>query len=376
LKVPLPALIVSAEVASALIPDYRLHVLRASERAAAEWNTTPTRPVSGFADVERANGSAHNVLARLAGTGSAGTVVIGAHFDHLGWGGSGSLAAGEVAIHNGADDNASGTAVVLELARVLAQDPPAGDVVFALWSGEELGLLGSEHWIEHPTVDLEGVVANINLDMVGRAGAGTLQVLGAGTSPAFADWMEAAGAASGLELEVSLSGNGLGGSDHQTFIKREIPALHLFSGLHGDYHKPSDDSEGFEAEGAARVAALALDLTRRLQATDALVFEAPKVDTERARGGRFAVRFGSIPDYAYDGQGLKLSGASAGSPAERAGLMAGDVIIQVGDIEVEDIYAFMYALQTYKPGDVVRTRYLRDGAEESVRVTLAAPNRE
>ena len=171
---------------------------------------------------------------------------------------------------------------------------------------------------------------------------------------------------------MNRSGQGIGGSDHQTFLKREIPAVHFFSGIHGDYHRPSDDVERFEADGAARVAELGLALVRRLQSRplEFVVVAAEEGDNQRVRGG-FNVWFGTVPEYAYEGTGLLLAGTSAGSPAEKAGLLKDDVVLQVGEVEVETIYDFMHALQIYKPGDVVVTRYLRDGVEEQVRVTLA-----
>jgi hypothetical protein len=169
--------------------------------------------------------------------------------------------------------------------------------------------------------------------MVGRAGNGKLQVLGAGTSPDFAPWMKDASSASGLELTVSTQGGALGGSsDHQTFLKRQIPALHLFSGLHADYHKPSDTSDKFEAEGAAKVAALGVDLADRMASAGKLAFVEPKVDKERqeqVKGG-FRSWFGSIPSYSYDGKGVLIDGTSGGSPAERAGFLKGDVLIGMG----------------------------------------------
>jgi len=372
IRAGIPALMISAQVAEQLMPGYSVAVHAAGNASIAE----PVRlsDIELFADVERGNAATRNVLARMPGRGGK-TVVVGAHYDHLGFGGAGSLAhAHGPAIHNGADDNASGTAVVLELARrISVGTPPAGDVVFALWSGEELGLLGSEYWMQHPTLALEGISANLNLDMVGRAGNGKLQVLGAGTADAFAGWMEAAGRSAGLELDVSLSGTGLGGSDHQVFLRKEIPALHLFSGLHDDYHTPTDDTEGFEAFGAARVADLSRELIQRMGEARTLPFVAVY---EKAQEGRrrtkLSVRFGARPAYGDEGPGLLLAGASGGSPADRAGLMDGDRILQVGDIEIDDIHAFMYALEIYKPGDVVRTKFMRGDELQEVRVTLEA----
>ena len=329
--------------------------------------------ISVRADVHRERATATNVLGLVQGRDRTRTIIVGAHFDHLGYGGPGSLASGSGAIHNGADDNASGTACVLELARLYAGTQPPVNLLFALWSGEELGLLGSEHWASHPTVPLAGVQTNLNLDMVGRAGDGVLSVLGAGSSPAFAGWMDAVGERARLSLDVSLSGQGLGGSDHQVFLRRAIPALHLFSGVHTDYHKPSDDVEGFEAEGAARVVVLSQALVDRMLSAGELPFVEPEVDTEtmgqRERG--WSVWFGTVPEYGAEVEGLLLAGTSAGSPAEKAGLLAGDIVVQVGDIEIVTIHDFVYMLQVYKPGDVVLARYLREGEPQEVRMTLS-----
>lgn len=367
-----PALHVDAALAERLLPGYAEAVARLDEGAPAP-ALGAARVARVAADVVREKGTAHNVLARLRGRSSARTLVVGAHFDHLGRGGPGSLAPdAQGEIHNGADDNASGTAVVLELARCLAAGPaPAEDVLFALWSGEELGLLGSEHWARHPTLALADVSANVNLDMVGRAESGRLSVLGAGSAGAFALVLAQAGARAGMALDVSLSGQGVGGSDHQTFLKREIPALHLFTGLHADYHRPSDDYERFEAAGAARVAALTLDLVAELQRESlALAFVPPTQEPASATPGGFRTRFGSIPDYAYDGPGLRLDGTSPGGPAEKAGLLRGDVIVGFGAIEIGGMGDYMYALNAHKPGDVVMVRFLREGVEETAQVTL------
>jgi hypothetical protein len=222
-------------------------------------------------------------------------------------------------------------------------------------------------------VPLADVAANLNLDMVGRADGGKLSVLGAGTAQAFAGWLAEAGRAAGLELAVSASGQGIGGSDHQTFLKREIPALHLFSGLHADYHRPSDDVERFEAGGTARVVALSVALVERMLAAPEIAYVEPPADAARPEiQSGFRAWFGSIPEYGFEGKGVLFGGISPGSPAEKAGLLPGDVLLGLGDIAIENIYDFTYALQVHKAGDVVLARYLRDGVEESVRVTLSS----
>lgn len=368
----IPGVAVSAGAAEILVPGWKERL----EGAGAAGGENEDRRVAVFADIERDKGPAFNVLGRLPGRSHDRTVVVGAHYDHLGHGGSGSLAPDSGRqIHNGADDNASGTAAVLEIARLLAGGPqPACDVLFALWSGEEEGLLGSEHWAEHPTIPIASVTANLNLDMVGRAGNGKLQVLGAGTSPVFAAWMKPAGAESDLDLIVSVAGGALGGSsDHQTFLKRGIPALHLFSGLHADYHKPTDDVDKFEAEGTAKVAVLGADFARRMADAGRIAFVEPKVDKERqeqVKGG-FRAWFGSIPSYSYDGEGVLIDGTSGGSPAERAGFLKGDILLAVGDVKIVNIYDFTYALNLYKPGDVVVVKFKRDGADQETKVTLS-----
>ncbi len=376
----IPCLMVSAAVAQALEPAYERLVEeldRTGGPAAFAPATAPT--VALRADVVREKGEAWNVLGLLRGRSSQRVVVVGAHYDHLGLGGEGSLAPDALGeVHNGADDNASGTAAVLEIARALGSGTELDcDVLFALWSGEEEGLLGSEHWARLPTVPLDRVVGNLNLDMVGRAGDGELSVLGVGSAAPFEAWLEVAGPRADLELTLSSSGQGMGGSDHQTFLRRQIPALHFFSGVHPDYHKPSDDTERFEAEGTARVVALCADIVRSMASAGELAFVEPKseepgepAEQQQVTSG-WRVWFGSVPEYAYDGKGLLLAGTSAGSPAERAGLLAGDVVVQVGEIEIENIYDYMHMLETYKPGDVVVARFLRDGVPQETRVTLA-----
>ncbi len=373
----IPALMIASSLAEVLAGDFAAAVRAIDAKPPGRPGLAVER-VEVVADVERERGLARNVLARLQGEDSSRVIVLGAHFDHLGRGDVGSLERTNAgAIHNGADDNASGTAVVLELARILVSEPtPPCDVVFALWSGEELGLIGSKQWIARPTFPRESVLANLNFDMVGRAGAGRISVLGAGSSAVFEGQLAEAGSLARLELDVSLSGQGMGGSDHQSFLGASIPALHFFSGVHTDYHRASDDIERFEPDGAARVARLAHELVLRIGSArelDFVAYEAPEGEAGASRaGGGFNVWFGSVPEYTFEGPGVLLSGTSEGSPAERAGLLAGDIVIGIGDIELESIYDLVYALNHYKPGDVVLTRYLRDGREEAVRMTLLA----
>lgn len=382
----IPALMISPRLISHLLLDYERRLAELHRWGSPFYDPPPPgEELYVGANVSRKKGLATNVLARLPGRSSARTVVIGAHFDHLGHGDMGSRAPDAIGtIHNGADDNASGTAVVLELARMLRAYPeaPAGDVIFALWSGEELGLLGSEHWAANPTIDWDSVIANYNLDMVGRAGDGHLEVLGAGTAAPFAGWLSARGPEVGLDLAISASGQGVGGSDHQSFLKRGVPSLHFFSGIHPEYHMPTDDVELFEADGAARTADLLFMLVEDVLRTpkQALAYLEPEVEETDAaaaeRAGGFRSHFGSVPEYGFEGPGVLLGGTTPGSPAERAGLLGGDLLVGLGDVEIESIYDLVYALQRYKPGDVVEARYIRDGQEERVRVTLLSRSLE
>ncbi len=384
----LPALSVSVALAEGMLPDYRERVARidralAGPPAAAGEVAELIGAVDGvsrvevFADVERGRAPARNVLGLVRGTvPEARIAVIGAHYDHLGFGETGSLEPASIGqVHPGADDNASGVAVALEAARLLASGPrPAGDVLIALWSGEELGLLGSKHWMRQPTVPLERVAAKYNLDMVGRADDGRLQALGAGSAAEFQSWLAEHGPRRGLAVAAEPSGRALGGSDHQSFLERGIPALHLFSGLHGDYHRPSDTADRFEAAGAAKVTELLVDLVERTFGPEPLAFvpvaEPPAGD--RMRGGSWRVLFGAVPgDYTDPDPGLLISGTTAGSPAERSGLLAGDRILWVGDVEILAIADFMYALSVHKPGETVTVRFERDGEEQEVLLTFA-----
>jgi hypothetical protein len=212
--------------------------------------------------------------------------------------------------------------------------------------------------------------------MVGRAKQGTpLQVLAAGSAAEFPAVLAAAAQQANLDLAVNASGSSFGGSsDHATFLKREIPSLHFFTGLHDDYHKPSDDTERFEAEGCAKVVALAEATVRSLASGARLAFVAPKLDDKGRREVRsgFSTWFGSVPNYAWDREGVLIDGTSAGSPAEKAGLLKGDVLVGMDDLDLKDIYDFMWVLQTKKPGDIVKVRYRRDGVLESVLVTLSS----
>jgi aminopeptidase YwaD len=339
------------------------------------------------ADVQKQTKRARNVLALSPGT-SGEMITIGAHFDHLGWGGEGSLAPGVHAIHNGADDNASGTAMVLELAEMWGANrggplPRERGVLFCFWSAEERGLLGSDYWVENPTVPLKRVLANVNLDMVGRVGESKITVGSASTGDCFAPALEAMQtyyATSEIDFKLNIMSGSLpggGGSDHMSFHKKSIPAIFFFSGLHSDYHKPSDDAEKLAYREMAILANGLAEFIGELQLVDGgFEYHKPQAAVDENGEVRHVARanvwFGSIPDYGaepLDG-GMQLSGTSPGSPAEKAGLQGGDILKHVGDIAIFDIYDFMDGLAVFADGDTVTVKYLRDDELQTTELTF------
>ncbi len=335
------------------------------------------------ATVKTGKAITRNVLGLIPGATDE-VVVIGAHYDHLGWGGQGSLAPGVHAIHNGADDNASGTAVTLELAERFALDGEKRDrgVLVALWGAEEIGLLGSLHWVDQPTVPLDRVACNINLDMVGRLESGGITVGSHATAAAFGPGLDRADGwlqRNGVELSLNRTGSespGGGGSDHMSFHGVQIPALFFFSGLHSDYHKPSDDPEKLDYERMAGLAGAIAAMTDELANTDrgSLAWVKPVADPNAEQRTVTAARvwFGSIPDYAASPEdgGMQIAGTSPGGPAEKAGLKKGDIIKKVGDFEVVDIYDFMDSLGSFSNGDTVDVLILREGEPMTVKLTF------
>ena len=315
-----------------------------------------------------------NVVGVLEGSGPLAdeTLVIGGHYDHLGFGGEGSLAFGSKEIHNGADDNASGTTMVMEMARRLAsqRDPLPRRVVFILFSAEERGLLGSQHYVDNPLFPLDKTVAMVNFDMVGRLNeAKDLTIYGTGSSPTFDSIVDGLGKASGFNIKKI--NDGTGPSDHQSFYLKNLPVLFFFTGTHKEYHRPVDDVETINFQGMGRVANLTelvlLDLARRPERP---VFT--KVAARPAGPGRVSLRayLGSIPDYDDAGKGVKLSGVQTGSPAEKGGLKGGDIVIKMAGKPVGTIQDYMESLSTGKPGDEVEVVVKRDGKDVLLKVKL------
>jgi Tol biopolymer transport system component len=323
------------------------------------------------AAVEQIRKTDRNVLGILPGR-SGKYVVIGAHYDHLGYGESGAMgrAGEEHAIHNGADDNASGVAAVLELAAALAND---GDklehgVIFAFWSGEEIGLIGSSHFAEHPPVALSNVIAYINFDMVGRLRENKLMVQGLGSSGEWRRLLEKLNVVAGFNLV--LQDDPYLPTDVTAFYPRGVPVLSLFTGSHDDYHRPTDDPPKLDYAGLERITRFSKRLIDEL-ATAKITPSYVKIERSTAPAGsreNLRAYLGTIPDYATEVAGVKLSGVRGGSPAEKAGLKGGDVIVEFAGQKIKNIYDYTYALDAVQIGQPVEVVVQRE--DKAVRVSV------
>jgi aminopeptidase YwaD len=328
-------------------------------------------------DIERIRRQVANVIGVMPGTDPALAeqyIVVGAHYDHLGLGEYESLAPGlRGQIHHGADDNASGTSGVLELADAFERAPtrPRHSIVFITFAGEELGLLGSEYYTEHPSFPLKQTIAMVNMDMIGRVSNNRLYVGGTGTSPAFPQIIEAANR--DVKFEITYSSSGYGASDHTSFTVHEVPVFFFFSGLHSDYHKPSDTWDKIDAADGARVVevvANVIDGLDHLQDKPQYVRVAGTATSSTGGGGGYGPYFGSIPDFGQvEHGGVKFSDVRDGSPAAKAGFKAGDVLVEFDGKKIDNLYDFTYALRARKPGDKVTATVLR-GDEKVTREVL------
>ena len=311
--------------------------------------------------------SIRNVIGVLPGRSAARrgeTIVIGAHYDHLGLGGFGALddpdSTGKV--HNGADDNASGTTALLEVARQLARRPLDRTIVFIAFSGEEEGDLGSAYYVKHPTLPVDSIYAMLNMDMVGRLRNARLSATGAATAqefPALLDSLNRAGGRPRFELQAS--GDGWGPSDHASFYAAKHPVLFFFTGLHGDYHRTTDDVDKIDVNGLERVAEFVADVATALaNRPGALTFVAAPPPQMSSSGSGYGAYLGTIPDMSESPGGVRITGTRAGSPAERAGLAAGDVITVIGTKTIANLYDMTDALRAHQPGDTVLIVVQRD----------------
>lgn len=273
-------------------------------------------------------------------------IIIGAHFDHLGYGGVSSLYRGDSLVHNGADDNASGVAVMIQLAELLKKEQLQKDILFIGFSGEEEGLWGSNYFSKNPTIDLSKVSAMINMDMVGKLDEQkALAIHGTGTSPS---WEGILNKANTDSISLLFRPSGIGPSDHTSFYLQDIPVLHFFTGQHEDYHKPTDDSEKLNYEGMAKIALMIDRIVSELNTVDKLAFT--KTKDESRDTPRFTVTLGVVPDYLFGGTGMRIDGVTDEKPAAVAGLQKGDVVIQLGDFAVDGMNGYMEALSKFEKG--------------------------
>ena len=348
-----------------------------------------SRVLDGKADyvehLTKTRRTVRNVIGVLPGSDPARkdeAVVVGAHYDHLGLGGRHSMnpnLAGQ--IHNGADDNASGTAAIIEMARAAAasRDRFGRTVVFVAFAGEELGLIGSAQYVNDPPVPVDSTTAMLNLDMVGRP-RGRIMISGLETAPAIDEDLKAAAAViEGLEIRRFQEGAGVGSSDDTSFLLKKVPAVAFFSGFHSDYHRPTDDWLHIDDAGAARVASLAYELTARLSsrrdrpqyvARAASAGHGMTSGSDSGSIGGYGPYFGSVPDFGDSDAGVKFAEVRENSPAAKAGLKAGDLMVSFDGKPIRTLYDFTYALREKKPGDEVEVKVVRGGEPLTVRVTL------
>jgi len=305
---------------------------------------------------------AHNVIGYID-NGAPSTIILGAHFDHLGYNEDGfsMLRTGEKLIHNGADDNASGTAALIELGRIIKQSKvKKNNYLFIAFSGEEMGLFGSKYYTDHPAIDLTQVNYMINMDMVGRLNdsSHTLTVGGYGTSPAWAEVIST----KADPFVIKLDSSGTGPSDHTSFYRKDIPVLFFFTGLHSDYHKPTDDADKINYTGELAVVKYISTVITNLNTHPKLAFTKTR-EQPSGSSTRFAVTMGIMPDYSFSGEGVRVDGVSDGRPAQKAGLKTGDVIVRLGEYPTGTLESYMQALGKFKKGDNTKVKVKRGNEE-------------
>lgn len=337
-------------------------VVYVSKEAAKKYFTdkTATLDIKINTQIGEKKRTGHNVIGYID-NGAATTVILGAHFDHLGYGedGNSMLRTGEKLIHNGADDNASGTAALIELARILkASKTKNNNYLFIAFSGEELGLFGSKYFTDHPTIDLKTANYMINMDMVGRLNDSTkiLSVGGYGTSPQWATVINKQDKK--LPFVIKIDSSGTGPSDHTSFYRKDIPVLFFFTGQHRDYHRPSDDADRINYIGELNVINYINIIINNLDKQSQKMAFLKTRETQSSTTS-FKVTLGIMPDYTYDGSGVRADGVTDGRPAAKAGLKTGDVIIQLGDNPVNSMETYMQALNKFKKGDKTIVKFKR-----------------
>ncbi|MFH1764019.1 MAG: M20/M25/M40 family metallo-hydrolase [Gemmatimonadota bacterium] len=332
-----------------------------------------------------------NVVALIAGAGPTvgrEVMVVGAHYDHLGLGGDGSLAPDARVVHNGADDNASGTAALMEVARRIKESgrQPSRSILFLAFTGEEKGLWGSGHYVKEPLLPIENTVAMMNMDMVGRLRENTLTVYGTGTAEEWPTLLEELNRAQEEPFVLASIPDGFGPSDHSSFYGADIPVLMLFTNTHAEYHRPEDDWQTINQEGMERVASFAADIVAEVTGSSAARVMAVTLvegagnphgggmpaDQAAPASPGYGAYMGTIPDMTPQEFGVRITGVREESPAEKAGLQGGDTLVEFGGKEITDLYAYTYALREHKPGDEVTVVVLRDGERVTLTVVLGS----
>ncbi|MBK6765440.1 MAG: M20/M25/M40 family metallo-hydrolase [bacterium] len=370
----IPVLRVTRKALVQLFPEFELAKLQRS----IDSNTQPRSlavvedSAKMVTDLSRQAVNVKNVGAVLPA--GPDVLVIGAHYDHLGYGQSGSLDEQAHVIHNGADDNASGVAGMLETMRMLKEQPINSTVLAVAFTAEETGLGGSGHLVKNFPLDLTKVRLMLNLDMIGRVSEkNEFTVLSCKSAEELDDIVDRAKAGTGLT--ITCKGDGYGPSDHMNFYLAEKPVLFFFSGAHADYHKSTDDAHLINYEGAARITMLANNTLREVDAYTSPLTYVKTSEPPDQGGGSFRVYFGSIPDYSQADTllGVLLSGTREGGPAATAGIKGGDLLVRMGKVTLNNIYDFVFALRTYAPGDTVDVEYVREGKHETTNVALKAP---
>jgi hypothetical protein len=376
---PMPVLFTTRRAIEPMIKAALGRELVEIERSIDQGPTPHSRELAGWrvqgeTNVLRKEAEVKNVIAVLEGEGpnKDETIIIGAHYDHVGRGGQGSLARGSTDIHNGADDNASGTATLLEVARQLVQrgQKLPRRVVFMAFTAEERGLLGSAHYVRSPIFPLEKTVAMLNMDMVGRLRDEKLIIEGTDTAAEFRPWIDALNLRH--QFKITHQSGGYGPSDHASFYPKNIPVMHFYTGSHPDYHRPGDDADKLNVPGMRRIGELVAE-TAILVAHSPARPEYKSVSAPKARRGGDRPYFGSIPDFAQAGNGYVLSGVTKDGPAEKGGLKAGDAIIKLGDNKVANLDDFDLALRKFKSGDKVPVTVRRGEQTLTLEVQLDRP---
>jgi Zn-dependent M28 family amino/carboxypeptidase len=367
----LPVVVVSRQAAERLLARSSLTLAQLEQSPASQ----PLKSdLSLTTDVVHEVVPAYNVVGMIEGSDPIlenEVIIIGAHYDHLGLGGEGSLAPTSGEIHHGADDNASGTAGVLELARLFSsQKPkPKRTIVFMAFGGEEEGLLGSNYYVNHPLLPLANTVAMINMDMIGRMKDSKLVIGGVGTAK---EWRDMMAADTEKSFQLTLNEDGFGPSDHSSFYAKQIPVLFFWTGTHNDYHKPSDTFEKINYDDEARILAMVARIVNQLDTADKrLTYTTAKSDPAPRTGG-FRVYLGTIPNYSDSNNGLVIDGVRENSPAAKAGLKAGDRIVKIGTHEIKNVYDYTAALGEMRAGEEYVVEVVRGTEKLTLKLTPEA----